>query len=358
MALRCFQKDEILNCDGYSTPSQKQAILHNLAICKGRQELFFKQHPETLERLLDTAMIESVRASTLMEGVVVPGDLRLRELLKSSHWRPRNRDEEDVVAYKRGLDYVYKKHDDLSVDFIVELSNILWAHDKNKAGLKKKDNKIVLTFPDGFQAVRFVPPSARETPRLLRDSCKLFNMLIQNDSLIDHQVISAFILDLLCIHPLEDGNGRLARLIHAYLLLQSGYDVARYVSLEALIESDKGNYYDCLNKSSRKWESAGHNFNPWMNFCLGKLNLAYKRLERQLEEAEQTYRSTLRQPEQASVEKLLEAITQGQVFDRTFIEKESATSGRTTRRILAKWQETGRLIKLGSGPATKYQKVR
>lgn len=349
---------EKLHKAGYHTPKQKQRLLHEVAESKGRQQLYAKQSPETLERLLDNAIIESVRASTAMEGVEVPEHSRLAEMIRSTQWRPKNRDEEDVLAYKNALKFIYKSSEKLSLDLIVKLSNILWAHSGEKAGLKKSDNKIALSYPDGSKVIRFSPPSAKATPALLKKTCELYHLLIKKEEIIDHQVISAFILDLLCIHPLEDGNGRLARVLHTYLLVERGYEVGRYISLEGLVEKDREHYYDALYSSSQKWEALEHNPNPWMNFCLGKLNLAYKRFERQVQEAQETYTSSATRPEQSRIEKLLEALSVGQTFDRRFLEKETGASGRTARRVIRKWIENGRLIKVGAGAATKYEKLR
>ncbi len=293
-----------------------------------------------------------------MEGVVVPEHERLVEMIRSARWRPKNRDEEDVLAYKNALKFIYNRPEKLSLDLIVKLSNILWAHCKEKTGLKKKDNKIALIYPDGSSVIRFSPPSAEATPELLQKACELYHRLVDNEEIIDHQVISAFILDLLCIHPLEDGNGRLARVLHTYLLIDRGYQVGRYISLEGLVEKDKEQYYDALYRSSQEWEDVGNNANPWMNFCLGKLNLAYKQFERQVQEAQATYADSTTRPEQGRIEKLLEGLTIGQTFDREFLEKEANTSGRTTRRVLQKWIEKGRLIKIGAGRGTKYEKLR
>ena len=349
---------EKLKSHTFSTPRQKQRLLHEIAESKGRQQLFRKQSPEVLERLLDSAIIESVRASTSMEGVIVPEHGRLREMIHAARWRPRDRDEEDVLAYKNALSFIYEKKRDLSVELIVRLSQILWAHDKAKTGLKKHDNRIVLRYPDGQHVLRFEPPSAKETPTLLETSCELYHRLIKDETLIDHQVVSAFVLDVLCIHPLEDGNGRLARLLHTMLLLQCGYDVVCYISLEGLVEQDKEHYYEALYESSKGWKTSKHSLNPWMNFSLGKLSLAYKRFERQVNEAQETFAVGLDRPESSTVEKLLETLSLGQTFDRAFIERETGVSGRTSRRTLQRWVEQGRLMKRGDGRGTRYEKIR
>jgi Fic family protein len=344
----------------YATPSQFVRMIHEVAQSKGRQELFNKRDPEVLKRLVDLAIIESVRASTAIEGVKVPPLVRLKEMVEDAGWKPGNRDEEDVLAYKNALAFIYDrpKRKRLSVEFILQISKILWAHDTKKIGLKKSDNKIVLKFPDGTQVFRFQPPSAKDTPKLLERTCMLFHQTINEEGCIDHQVIAAFILDFLCIHPLEDGNGRLARLLHTFLLLQNEYEVGRYVSLEGLIEQNKKNYYDSLYQSSKEWASGKHTMHPWMNFCLGKLNLAYKRFERQVDTARETFAAGIRRPEQHEAEKLLETMAIGQNFERSFVEREAAVSGRTARRVLEAWVRDGRLLKQGLARATRYKKLR
>lgn len=347
--------------ESYSIPRQNLRLVHEIALSKGREQLFMKQNPETLQRLLDLAIVESVRASTAIEGVQVPEAEQLKKLISDTTWKPRNRDEEDVVAYKNALAFLYRKKNlsrPLSLALILELSKVLWAHDKKKAGLKKHDNKIVLRLPDGKQVTRFEPPSAKRSPALLEESCSLYLEKIKDPNLIDHQTIAAFILDFLCVHPLEDGNGRLARLLHTFLLVQNGYFAARYISLEGLVEQDKKNYYDSLYQSSKEWSSGKHRLNAWMNFSLEKLNLLYKKFERQVTEYSKASLSSLDRPERASVEKLILQITPGQTFSRTELENQltdkQRASGRTIRRALEDLIKAGNIIKEGSGRGTKY----
>lgn len=344
----------------YSIPRQKQKLILTIAENKGREELLAKQYPEILTRLVDMVMIESVRASTAIEGVAVPDNAILRRMFSDSKWRPKNRDEQDVLAYKNALSFIYResKRIKLSSRFIIELSNILWAHCPENAGLKTQNNKIISRYPDGTQVLRFEPPPASQTPHLLEQACKLYHTLIADSSLIDHQVIAAFILDFLCIHPLTDGNGRLGRLLHTLLLLQNGYRVVRFISFEGLIEKDKDGYYESLYSSSKNWHRETNTLNPWMNFNLGKLNLAYSQFAKYLDQAQTTYAAMTAKPEQGRVEKLLEGIAIGQEFKRSFVEEQSKVSGRTTRRVLNQWFTKGRLQKIGEGRGTRYLKLR
>jgi len=353
----------LLQLQSYSTPQQNLRLLHEIALSKGREQLFIKQNPETLQSLLDLAIIESVKSSTAIEGVKVPEPAQLKKILSDATWKARNRDEEDLLAYKNALAFLYRPRNlkkTLSVDFILGLSKILWAHDKNKTGLKKHDNKIILRFPDGRQLTRFEPPSAKKTPALLKRSCSLYLEQIENPRLIDHQVISAFIFDFLCIHPLEDGNGRLARLLHTFLLVQNGYNAVRYISLEGLVEQDKKGYYDSLHQSSKEWLTGKHRLNPWMNFSLGKLNLLYGKFERQILNYQKASLSSLDRPERATVEKAILEIASGQVFSRKNLETQLlgiGISSRTIRRALEDLSKAGKILQEGSGRGTKYVKL-
>ena len=133
--------------------------------------------------------------------------------------------------------------------------------------------------------------------------------------------------------------------------------MVRYISLEGLVESDKKTYYESLYESSQGWHEANHPLNPWMNFSLGKLNLAYKRFERQVAVAEEVYADFARSSEAAKVEHVLEIVAVGQLFDRAFIESQSGASGRTTRRVIEKWLAAGRLRAEGEGRARHYRKL-
>ena len=245
---------------------------------KGRQELFREQSPQVLETLRQASIIESTESSNRLEGVTAPHD-RIAELV-SRKSTPKNRPEQEIAGYRDVLDHIHTNHPHMSfdVDFVQWVHHSLYKFSPIRGGQwKSTDNEITETRPDGSKMLRFRPTSAAETPEAMRRLHANFDMVWDSGEYEPLLVISAYILDFLCIHPFLDGNGRAARLLTLLLLYKSGYEVGHFISLEEKIERTKRSYYDSLWQSSQGWHEGKHSLQPWWDYFLGVILLgAYR----------------------------------------------------------------------------------
>lgn len=255
-------------------------LIRALGEFKGRQEMFTHQSPQALESLRRLAIIESTESSNRIEGVMVDAE-RFRELMRRPE-KPRDRPEAEILGYRRALSRIHTAPQRISIDekTILEFHKEIHAQTGEPGGYwKRRDNTIEEKLPDGRWITRFIPVTARETPRYMKELCLGFHRLWGRSKIDPVLLIPAFVLDFLCIHPFKDGNGRVSRLLTVLLLHQSGYEVGRFISLERIIEESKESYYETLQASSKGWHEGRHRLKPWWEYSLGILIRAYKEFE-------------------------------------------------------------------------------
>lgn len=231
--------------------------------------------------LKEEARIESVTASSAIEGVTVD-PRRAPGLLSGRTQRVRTRGEAEFAGYTAALDYLYTGDaGGLAVGMILHLHRLLFSKTQGRGGsFKTEDNLVVDREPDGSRSVRFAPVAARDTAFYAAELVERTNAEIasgRNHPLI---VTAACVLDLTCIHPFTDGNGRIARLLTTYLLERTGYGAGRYVSIEQLLYDAKDEYYAALAASTTGWFDDGtHSVWPWTAFLLTQVAEAYQRFD-------------------------------------------------------------------------------
>ena len=258
-----------------------------LASCmeaKGKQDLFVAQRSEVLRALRERAIIQSAESSNRIEGVTVAPE-RLRPIVLGKS-RPRDRSEEEVVGYRRALNWIFarKRPVEISSQLILRLHEFAQGGHSGDAGQwKKRNNEIVEILPNGERVIRFVPVSARKTPKMISRLCECYSDLGEGFPVL--LAIGAFVFDFLCIHPFRDGNGRVSRLLTTLLLQQEGFIVGRYISLERIVEETKEDYYRILRACSAGWHDGKNELAPWWNYFLSLLNRAYGELEQRVEDA-------------------------------------------------------------------------
>ena len=217
----------------------------------GKQELYLKQRPEALEKLVEIAKIQSTEASNAIEGIVTTAT-RIKQLVEEKT-APKNRDEQEIAGYRDVLNLIHENFDaiPLSQNYILQLHKIMYSHMNNPmAGrTKSTQNFISATYPDGHVETIFTPMAPYEAPEALDRICEEYNRVIGNMEVEPLIAIPIFIHDFLCIHPFNDGNGRMSRLLTTLLLYRSEFHVGKYISLEAKIAKNKDLYYDALNRS-------------------------------------------------------------------------------------------------------------
>ena len=244
----------------------------------GKQELYLKQRPEELEKLVEVAKVQSTEASNAIEGIVTT-NTRIRQLVEEKT-SPRNRNEQEIAGYRDVLNIIHESFDAIPItqNYILQLHKIMYSHMNNPMAGRTKSvqNYISATYPDGYTETLFTPLAPYETPEALDRICEEYNRVIGNMELEPLIAIPIFIHDFLCIHPFNDGNGRMSRLLTTLLLCRSGFYVGKYISLEAKIAKNKDLYYDALNQSQDGWHEGADDPVPFIKYLLGTILAAYK----------------------------------------------------------------------------------
>lgn len=247
----------------------------------GKQELYLKQKPHELEKLVEIAKIQSTEASNAIEGIVTT-NTRIRQIVEEKT-APRNRDEQEIAGYRDVLNVIHESFDAIPItkNYILQLHKMLYSHMNNPlAGQTKTvQNYISATYPDSHTETVFTPLAPFETPDALEKICEEYSRVIGNFEVEPLIIIPIFIHDFLCIHPFNDGNGRMSRLLTTLLLYRSGFNVGKYISLEAKIAKNKYLYYDALRRSQDGWHEGNEDVIPFIKYLLGTILAAYKDFE-------------------------------------------------------------------------------
>lgn len=261
-------------------PMETVHLIAKINEYKGKQELYKQQAPQILDTLKSMAIIQSTKASNAIEGIIIT-DSRLKSIMESKT-DPFDRSEGEIAGYRDVLQLVHASYEAIPVNanVIMQLHKELYTYIPMEGGRwKNADNVISETYPDGTKRIRFEPVSAFETPRAMEFLCQELRERLNKEDVEPLILISVFILDFLSIHPFNDGNGRMARLLTLLLLYHCGFEVGRYISLEKIIEDTKERYYETLRQSSQDWHSNQNNIFPWINYLLMTFIAAYKELE-------------------------------------------------------------------------------
>lgn len=284
--MRNFNYSEIKNQKWDSETLSLVAAIYKAA---GKQELYLKQRPQELEKLVNIAKIQSTEASNAIEGIITT-NTRLKQIV-AEKTTPRNRNEQEIAGYRDALSIIHESFDTipLTQNYILQLHKIMCSHMNNPLAGKTKNvqNYISATYPDGQAEVLFTPLSPFETPDALDKICEEYNRVIGNMEVDPLIMIPVFIHDFLCIHPFNDGNGRMSRLLTTLLLYQSGFYVGKYISLEAKIADNKDLYYEALGKAQVGWHEGEDDASAFIKYLLGTILAAYKDFEERFELVEE-----------------------------------------------------------------------
>lgn len=319
----------------------------------GKQELYLKQQPEKLEKLVEIAKIQSTESSNAIEGIVTTST-RIKQLVEEKT-TPRTRDEQEIAGYRDVLNVIHESFDaiPLTQNYILQLHKMLYSHMNNSMAGKTKSvqNYISATYPDGHTETLFTPLSHFETPEALDKICEEFNRVIGNMEVEPLIAIPIFIHDFLCIHPFNDGNGRMSRLLTTLLLYRSGFYVGKYISLESKIAKNKDLYYDALNQSQSGWHIGIEDNVPFIKYLLGTILAAYKDFEERFELIEEKL------PAIEIVRKATQ-IKIGRFTKQDIRELCPSFSISTIEGALRKMVESGELKREGNGKNTCYYRLK
>ena len=269
----------------YKWDSEILGLVSGIHEYRGKQELYLAQKPAVLDKLVEVAKVQSTESSNAIEGIFT-SNTRLNQLMQSKT-TPRNRDEEEIAGYRFVLDMIHESYEfiPISSNYILQLHQNLYRFTNRSIGghFKNSDNHIVARDENGIEHVIFEPLSPLETPIAIDRICEEFNRVSATEEVDTLLLIPIFIHDFLCVHPFNDGNGRMSRLLTTLLLYRAGYVVGRYVSLEKKIADLKDLYYDSLNMSQNGWHEGEDDPTPFIKYILKTIIAAYKDFEERIE---------------------------------------------------------------------------
>lgn len=335
-----------------SQPRELGPVLARIDTGRGREELFEDKEPELLKELSEHARIASITASNAIEGVIVEKE-RAQKLAEGAP-RFRNRNEKEFAGYRDAIDALVRRDwfEPLTVPFVLSVHRQLFRHSGGRGGHLKSDQNLIVSHESGEREVVFEPPPPAETEFLLRETLERYDAAKRDEVGHPLVLVGAMVLDVLAIHPVADGNGRLARLLTTHELLSHGYGVARYISLEQRIYESKNTYYERLYQSQRGWHDAEHTIWPWITYLASILASAYDDFESRVAEARQTTggkQDRVRRyiSEQAATE-----------FRRRDIERAlPGVSTATIRLVLNELRDAGMIEATGSGAGARWRRL-
>lgn len=329
------------------------AIVNQLSLLhefRGKQDLYISAKSDTLSALLNIAKIQSTKASNRIEGIYTSDD-RLHALVMEKA-EPQSRSEEEIAGYREVLSTIHESYEyiPLRPNNLLQLHRDLYSYGGKEIGgrFKNIDNIIAETDRDGKEHVRFTPTPAFQTPEAVEDLCRAFDEALDDGKYDALLLIPMFVLDFLSIHPFNDGNGRMSRLLTLLLLYRSGYIVGKYISIEMLIEKSKETYYDALRQSSTGWHTSNNDYLPFASYYLGIFVKAYQEFQ---DRVEHLHGKTLSKPERIRqvFGKRLGKITKSDIV--TLCPDISLS---TIERTLKEMLDKGEIEKVGSGRGTGY----
>lgn len=325
------------------------AMIAQIHEYKGEQTLFIEAKADTLTQLLEIAKIQSTEASNKIEGIYT-SDERLKKIVKDKTM-PKTRNEKEIAGYRDVLNTIHENYDYIPVksSVFLQLHRDLYKFSSNEGGTyKSTDNVIAEEDEQGNKSVRFEPVPAWETAENVEALCSAFEEMKNYPDFDPLLVIPMFVLDFLCIHPFNDGNGRMSRLLTLLLLYRAGYIVGMYISIEKLIEQTKTTYYETLQESSVGWHEGKNDYVPFVRYMLGIIVAAYRDFSSRVQ--------LLKTSGISKPERIREVIkdTLGKITRAEIMEKCPDISQVTVERTLTDLVKQGEVLKIGGGRYTAY----
>lgn len=318
---------------------------------RGEQRLIAERHADVLESLVEVAKIQSTESSNKIEGIYTSED-RLKKIVLDKTI-PKTRNEREIAGYRDVLNTIHESYPHIPIKdtFILQLHRDLYKFENvsNGGKFKTADNVIEEEDTEGNKFVRFKPMAAWETPEAVISLCNAYHEAINRSETDALLVMPMFILDFLCIHPFNDGNGRMSRLLTLLLLYQNDYIVGRYISLEKLIEKTKDSYYGTLQESSYNWIAGENDYKPFVKYFLSIVTAAYREFFDRVQIVEEK-----KVPKPDRIEELIKNHL-GTITKAKIAESMPGISLTTVQRTLTELVKEEKIIKIGGGRYTKYK---
>lgn len=318
---------------------------------KGKQSYLLEAKKDTLDTLLKVAKIQSTASSNKIEGISTT-DKRINEIVNQK-LEPKNKNEEEIAGYRDVLSLIHENYDfiDINCNTILQLHRDLYKYTGYSYGgkFKNSQNYIEETNVKGEKKIRFTPLSPVETPIATKELCDSYNALVNSETCDLLVLIPIFILDFVSIHPFNDGNGRMSRLLTLLLLYKADYLVGKYISIEKIIEDTKDSYYDSLERSSVNWHNNLNDYSYFVEYYLGIILSAYKEFSSRI--------SIVENKKITSYDKIINIFKENIIpIDKALIISKCPNISETTiERILNRLLKEDKIIKISGGRYTKYK---
>jgi Fic family protein len=256
---------------------------------KGKWEAIQREENKYLKELRKLATIQSIGSSTRIEGATLTNE-EIATLLENLQINKlETRDEQEAIGYYEVLEIILEQHEEITLNepTIFSLHNLLLKFsDKDthhRGQYKTLSNKVVATYPGGEQRVIFNTTDPFLVKKEMESLLLWYHGEIKNGSMHPLLCIGGLVYEFLSIHPFQDGNGRLSRLLTSLLLLQNGYDFIQYISFENQIESTRKKYYQVLMNAQQHRNTDQEIIDDWILYFLGSIEALISKLENKYE---------------------------------------------------------------------------
>lgn len=347
-----MHKFDYLFLKNMQVPTSFVTITGGIYELKNDEDRKKENYPDIFTRLQELAIVQSVKGSNAIEGIVTT-DKRIEEIVKKSS-APLNHNEQEIAGYRDALSLIHTNFESIPFDerSILTLHGVLLSHTDfpTRGAYKRMDNIIRETYADGQSRIRFTPTPA-ENVKDAMEQMLLAYMEARDDAGVNQLLlIPCVILDFLCIHPFQDGNGRMSRLLSLLLLYRNGFDISRYISFEEQINKTKGVYYEALKQSSVGWHENKSDYLPFMENFIFTLYQCYKELDKRF--------MTLNSGKVSKSKRIEETVLNAflPISKKEICSLLIDVSPTTVEAVLAKMLKDGKIVKIGSASKTKYFK--
>ncbi|MBL4803589.1 MAG: Fic family protein [Alphaproteobacteria bacterium] len=326
---------------------------------KGKWEALKNLSPERLNALRKIATIESIGSSTRIEGATLT-DMQVETLLSNLQSTSfESRDEQEVAGYAESMDLVFQAFDDMRIteNHIRQLHQVLLKHsakdERHRGDYKKLDNHVVAKSADGKEiGVVFETTTPFDTPREMEELVHWLNKAIDEEAMHPLLIVAVFIVVFLAIHPFQDGNGRLSRILTTLMMLRAGYAYVPYASMERIIEENKDLYYKALRRTQKSLKSENHDWEPWIGFFLRCLKKQKDQLQRKLDKEKSEQEGDAAVPELSL--QILKLLKEHERLGISEIVEHTGANQNTLKVRLRELVEAGRIKRHGKARATWY----
>jgi len=326
-------------------------VVEAIAGLREREKQRKKEYPDGFTRLESIAKVQSVKGSNAIEGIIT-SEQRINEIVNQNS-APLNHNEAEIAGYRDALTLIHEGFDSLDIrePDILRLHEIMLSYTPISGGVyKQRDNMIMEVDPMGARRVRFTPTSADETAATMEQLILAYIDARSSYSVNQLLLIPCFIFDFLCVHPFDDGNGRMSRLLSLLLLYKNGFDAGKYISFEEQINKGKGGYYEALRLSSIDWHDGTNSYIPFVEHFISTLLYCYKELDKRFAVVNEQKVSKTRRVEETVLNSLLPVSKQEICYALPDV------SPTTVEAVLGAMVKGGVVEKVGAGRNTKYIK--